>query len=82
VNRLSIWSVGQLRRMLMKLQMSAGSSEALTAETGPTLSTCRLQFDINSDALRNQPLEPRDLIPLLEEFVDLAREIAERGDIP
>lgn len=82
VNRLSRWSVAITQALSMQFSLSPGAAEAVGGPTGPSFSACRLQLDINSDPSQIEPLRSDMLVPLLNEFVELAREIATRGDIP
>lgn len=80
VNRLSTWSVALLQPISIAVGFQPG--QAVGLPTTPPISACRLVFDINSDATRTEPFEPRQLAPLLDELVELAAEIAVKGDIP
>lgn len=82
VNRLSRWSVAISQAMSLQFSLSTGAAEAVGGPTGPGLSACRLQLDINSDQTQTVPLRSDMLVPLLNEFVELAREIATGGDMP
>ena len=68
--------------MMMRVQTSSEAAAATSTPAGPGLWACRLQFDINSDALRSEPLEDGELSGLLDEFVELSAEMATRGDVP
>lgn len=83
VNRLSKWSVGLKQSISVGLVLSPDSAaHAVGGPTGPGLSACRLEFDINSDAARKEPFAADELVPLLGEFVAMAQELATRGDLP
>lgn len=76
INRLTTWS---LAKWSLELQSS-----------GPTLATtptsegygCRLEFDLNTDAARVEPLPPDHLLSVWDELVAMCQEIAQRGDVP
>lgn len=82
VNRLCRWSVALKQGMSIGLVLSPDAAEAVGGPTGPGFSACRLELDINSDGARKEPFAANQLVPLLDEFVGLAEEIAERGDVP
>lgn len=68
--------------MSIGLVVSAGAAEAVGGTAGPGLSACRLEFDINSDFGWKEPFDSGRVMPLLDEFVDLSAELANRGDVP
>jgi hypothetical protein len=82
VNRLCKWSVALQQRLSIGLVISPTSAEAVGGPTSPGFSACRLEFDINSDAARKDAFAVDQVVPLLDEFVALASEIADRGDAP
>lgn len=71
INRLAKWSVVQAGRSIFS---------DLGLLPTPNVCACRLELDINSAADFKGTLD--HLVQLLEEFVGLAIEIAEKGDIP
>jgi hypothetical protein len=73
INRLSKWSVGAF-------QSFVAHEGGLTP--GEKSFACRLETDINSDPEFGRALPSRDLINLFREFVEVASELAESGDIP
>ena len=78
VNRLSKWSVGLLvvDAIAMSASRQGGRRERVTEEH-----KCRVELDMNTSAERTDPL-PRDrMIAVFSELVDLAAEIAEKGDV-
>jgi hypothetical protein len=87
VNRLSTWWVGLLRSRMLAIEPSSQSAVLLP---GTDNYACRLELDINTapglDIKTAPGLEhklPRNqLSRLLQELVDVAKEIAEVGDIP
>jgi len=79
-NRLCKWSVASAARVM--LVATQNPSEPIGASADPRFSACRLEFDINSDGERKDAFSNDQVIPLLDEFVNLAEEIADRGDIP
>lgn len=81
INRLCKWSVALARRLAIGLVISQDSAEAVGGPEGPGFSACRLEFDINSEAARKEPFSGNQLASLLDEFVALSTEIADRGDI-
>jgi len=75
-NRLMKWSVMSVRLLSMALQQTA----ITTVDAGGD-SACRLELDINTAPAFGGPL-PADKLPeILSELVDLAHEIATKGDI-
>ncbi len=77
INRLSKWSLAQLRRVEMTIE-NAG---ILPAATGTLDTAVRVEIDINTEDVRD-PLPPEALVPLFDELCGLAREIAKNGDRP
>jgi len=76
VNRLSTWAVVQVQEIALSLPATV--PQATIQGTA-----CRLELDINTAPERNPPSIPNeDLLPLLETFLELGKEIAIRGDIP
>lgn len=82
LNRLSTWSVALKQRVAAQFLISGNVGEAVSRSTGPGLSACRLEFDINSDPLAQEPIAQNQLVPLLDEFVQLSVELAAKGDVP
>ncbi len=78
INRLTKWSVLWFQRFSMTLEKMG----IRTVGFAPSDSACRLELDINT-APDFQGLLPAEHLPaLLKELVDLAGEIAAKGDIP
>jgi len=75
INRLSKWSVATIRLFTLT---GAGPSSRPEAQHR----ACRLQLDVNTAAEFDGELPADGLIPLLQELMDLAGEIASHGDIP
>ncbi len=82
INRLSTWSVMMWQALSMQLTVSAGVTDTIVTSSGPSISACRLEFDVSSDAARKEPIESGQTISLLDELTVLATEIAARGDVP
>lgn len=78
VNRLSKWSVGHFGRPRLSLQFP-GAPAALVID-GEN-SACISDLDINSAPDRPDPFEGKDLPRLWKEFVGLAYELVENGDV-
>jgi len=79
VNRLSKWSVFSLVRSLMLLSNRAIQATQLSI---PENYACRLELDINTAADFSEILARDKLLPIFREFVELAKEIVEKGDVP
>jgi len=76
VNRVSVWTVRMLRKT--QLTVSApGHIVFLKDNSAPTYA-CRVELDINTDAEYTGALSAA----ILEELVDLAREIYAKGEVP
>ena len=75
INRLSKWSVATIRLFTLT---GAGPSSRAEAQHHAR----RLQLDVNTAAEFDTELPADGLIPLLQELVELAGEIASHGDIP
>jgi hypothetical protein len=82
INRLSNWAVAFTKYVAFQLVAGPAGQTPAASMPGPELHACRMQFDINSDATRQEPLPDRSLASLLEEMIELSREIAARGDVP
>ncbi len=81
VNRLSRWSVARLSGMLV--QFSVGQQiSAQTFESNRGLNACRLELDINTVPRTEGTFDQKMLSAIVQELVDLGREIAAKGDIP
>lgn len=80
INRLCKWSVASAARVM--LVATQNPMEPIEASADPRFSACRLEFDINSDGEHKDALPNDQVVPLLDEFVKLAEEIADRGDVP
>lgn len=75
INRLMKWASILLRAI-------TGTSVAKTGVTAQSNQVCFLELDINTDAAYDKQLPEKDLLSLFQELVELANEIAEKGDIP
>ena len=73
LNRLSKWSVSLFQ--LMKLE-----GEALVPATRERF--CRVELDLSTPPEREEPLETGLLMDLIDELMDLAREVSIEGDLP
>jgi len=79
INRLSAWSCVKFQ-VQIQTQLESG-------QTGPPLSvegpfSCVVELDVNTEPEFGKPL-PHDKLPeLFAELVQLAAEIAEKGDVP
>lgn len=82
VNRLCKWSVALRQSVSIGLSISPGTAEAVGGPTGPGLSACRLEFDINSDAARKEAFASGQVVPLFDEVAGWSSELATRGDVP
>jgi hypothetical protein len=80
VNRICKWSVRGFRQLSAGLVISEASSPDVAV--GPEFHTCRLEFDLNSDAARKTEFTGDQAMALLDEFVAMADEIATLGDVP
>jgi hypothetical protein len=81
INRLSTWAV--LRVQQVGFAFTLGDIPQLAPQSrGHEFMVCRLELDINTDAnfSRDMNQEYRDAI--LDELIDLGKEIAEKGDTP
>jgi hypothetical protein len=76
VNRVSVWTVRILRETQLTVSAS-GQIVSLKDNSAPAYA-CRVELDINTDAEYTGALG----VAILEELVDLAREIYEKGEIP
>lgn len=74
VNRLMKWSVQHIQ----EIAITAGSQVAVTTLTFGS----QLEVDINSDSEHAGSLRPSRLVPLFQEFIDLADGIMTVGDHP
>ncbi len=74
INRLSSWSVAQIRLVGLS---GAGVQEIPGADTF----ACILELDINTPAERDHEIPNDKLVPMLDELVLLAKEIMESGAI-
>jgi len=81
INRLSNWSCRE-RRMTAVMAQLAPSGLTTLREDSPSSFAMRLDLDINTVPEYPNSLGPRNLADLFSEFVDLAAEIAEKGDVP
>jgi len=75
INRLMKWASLWFRTI-------AGIPLAKTGVTTQSSHMCFLELDINTDAEIDKPLSEKDVLDLFQELVELANEIAEKGDIP
>jgi hypothetical protein len=78
INRLAKWSVLRLQRNLFML--SPGSP--VQSHTQSEAFACRLELDINTAPEFEGELPQAELPSLIQELVEMGREIAEQGDIP
>ncbi len=78
INRLMKWSVMQFHRFSMAFEKLG----IRTVGLAPGDSACRLELDINTVPDFKGNLLPEKLPAVLRELVDLAFEIAAKGDIP
>ena len=77
INRLSKWSSASVQRAAISL-----GAPAIAAQSGLAHHFCRLELDINSAEDFRYPLPKEHLPNVLQELVDLGKEISEKGDIP
>lgn len=78
VNRLCKWSVAVLMHASMQFNLMTGKSEQFS---GSDVHACRLEMDINTAADFKDILPQDKLESILDELVDLGKEIMEHGDI-
>jgi hypothetical protein len=78
INRVSKWSVRALALSQLRLSQ-LGQPLSLTSD--PVLFRCRLELDVNTPQENENPLPKDKLGEVYQELVDLALEIAEKGDI-
>jgi hypothetical protein len=76
LNRLTKWSVQVVRRMTMTIGTEGGATRALGQDAA-----CRLELDMNTAPDFTGALPADQLGSLLQELIDLGREIAQKGDI-
>jgi hypothetical protein len=74
LNRITTWTP-----IAVKVDLSTLGSKALRISEEHFL---RLEFDHNTPAERAEPLEQEAIIPILEEFLEMATENASRGECP
>lgn len=77
INRLTKWSVSQLRAGIIDLSPEHGHF----METAEPLIVCRLELDINTAPEFKSGLKKMKLSKLFDELVELGMEIARNGDI-
>ncbi|MBI3909962.1 MAG: hypothetical protein HY320_03400 [Armatimonadetes bacterium] len=77
INRLSKWSVAAVQMMRIPI-----APLALPVQQGLAQLACRLELDVNTAADYRGPLDRQQMVPLFEEIVRLAEEIACCGDRP
>jgi hypothetical protein len=83
VNRLCKWSVAFLGKVSFSLSMGQKDKQPFTGSVqGHGQHACRVEVDINSDPEYKDELVGDKLLSLFDEFAGLAKEIAEKGDVP
>ena len=80
LNRLSRWTAVRLSGMLVEI--TAGQPTPRVFESHKELQACRTELDINTSQKFSAALPQERFPALLEELVELAIEIAAKGDIP
>lgn len=78
VNRICKWSVAILRRLRVAVPAAAAGAAAAVGFDREAVAV-RLELDLNTDAARTDSLPNRGKV--LHELVDLAQEIAAKGDV-
>ncbi len=78
INRLSKWSVAKRGLVRFALSPDAHVSSFPSSETF----SCRLELDINTSGEYKNDIPSDKLVDVFHELVDLAKEIAVKGDIP
>ena len=78
INRLSKWSVAKRGLVRFALSPDAHVSSFPSSETF----SCRLELDINTSGEYKNEIPSGKLVDVFHELVDLAKEIAVKGDIP
>ncbi len=81
INRLSNWSCRERQTTAVTAQFTPSETTTLR-EDSPSSFAVRLEVDINTAPEYPKSLDPGTLADLFSEFVDLAAEIAEKGDVP
>lgn len=77
INRLSKWSVLQLKSAIISTDLQSKSVMNLA-----NAYACHLELDINTDVNFNGELKQNQLTEIFKEVVELGKEIASKGDIP
>jgi hypothetical protein len=77
INRLTGWSALRVTTNLLQL-----AGESFNVSAGPELHTVRLEIDHNTDQGHMTPFEIAQVVPIFKELVGLARENAEKGELP
>ena len=78
INRLSKWSV--VKRGLARIDILPEARVSLFPSSD--IFSCRLELDVNTSGEYKDDLPPNKLVDIFRELVDLAKEIALKGDIP
>ena len=78
INRLSTWSVALTSAVMFEI--SNGRSRVI--DTTESHTACRLEVDVNTAPEFPRGINKTNMPKLFEELVDLADEIATKGDIP
>lgn len=83
INRISTWAIGVSG--LVQGAVSAAGAQALVLQGQIQLTdvvrTIHLELDVNTDADRVDPIASADVLPVLEELLAAALEIASVGDV-
>jgi hypothetical protein len=77
LNRITQWAVLEMRAFQLVIQSGA---EPVVGST-PVTFVIRLELDHNTDAQWATPFDPRRLVPIYRELVELAYENAEKGEL-
>jgi hypothetical protein len=84
LNRLSRWSVASYQpvRFSFTIQQNQPAHPSMYAHSGVQTMACRAELDLSTPATTLVELPHDKVKPICSEFVDLALEIALRGDLP
>lgn len=80
INRISNWTALEIINARVQLPKNAPAS--VPVEVQSTVPICRLELDINTDALYSEEFEKQQIEAIFGELVLAGSEIASKGDIP
>jgi hypothetical protein len=82
INRLSKWSVAVRTRGVLMGRMISDEQTVNWESSGQPMVSCRLELDINTSPEYETALPAQHIRSVFRELVDLAVEVAEKGDLP